>query len=96
MFAQKDYKTGRREKIEGKGGVQITILFGNFEKPKSRQKKKSYLEPKLFGGKLIWALKTGFFLVANLVKILDTGICIFGIRTASGGVNLPKWTSSRF
>ena len=52
--------------------------------------------PKLFGGKLIWALKTGFFLVANLVKLLDTGICIFGIRPASGGVNLPKWTSSRF
>ena len=23
-----------------------------------------------------------------------TGICIFGIRAASGGVTLPKWTTS--
>ena len=34
-----------------------------------------------------------FFL--SLVKLLNAGICISGIRTASGGVNLPKWTSSR-
>ena len=34
-----------------------------------------------------------FFL--SLVKLLNAGICISGIRPASGGVNLPKWTSSR-
>ena len=34
-----------------------------------------------------------FFL--SLVKLLNAGICISGIRTASSGVNLPKWTSSR-
>ena len=34
-----------------------------------------------------------FFL---LVKLLNAGICISGIRLASGGVNLQKWTSSRF
>ena len=31
----------------------------------------------------------------SLVKLLNAGICISGIRPASGGVNLPKWTSSR-
>ena len=31
-----------------------------------------------------------------LVKLLNAGICISGIRLASGGVNLQKWTSSRF
>ena len=32
----------------------------------------------------------------SLVKLLNAGICISGIRPASGGVNLPKWTNSRF
>ena len=32
---------------------------------------------------------------SSLVKLLNAGICISGIRPASGGVNLPKWTSSR-
>ena len=32
---------------------------------------------------------------SSLVKPLNAGICISGIRPASGGVNLPKWTSSR-
>ena len=31
----------------------------------------------------------------SLVKLLNAGICISGIRPASDGVNLPKWTSSR-
>ena len=30
----------------------------------------------------------------NMKMPENTGICIFGIRPASGGVNLPKWTSS--
>ena len=34
-------------------------------------------------------------LFSSLVKLLNAGICISGIRPASGGVNLPKWTSSR-
>ena len=36
------------------------------------------------------------FFLFSLVKLLNGGICISGIRPTSGGVNLPKWTSSRF
>ena len=38
-------------------------------------------------------LENFFFFVGEL---LNTGICISGIRPTSGGVNLPKWTNSRF
>ena len=36
----------------------------------------------------------GFIIFAG--ELLNAGICISGIRPASGGVNLPKWTSSGY
>ena len=37
-----------------------------------------------------------FFFFFFVGELFNAGICISGIRPASGGVNSPKWTSSRF